>query len=302
LASLVRASVTLMRDLLICGSIAGVTALICRAELVESICFQNRTLQLVLSIMLWIIYSLAQGSTAVGVWLVGYECCCGRFSKSSAVNHVTGLILHSACLVPYQPRRAYREREKNRAYLSWTLSQDAFALLKVASWMATIRGTCGVVCMLAMLYKFSTIYGSLEILKWYGGPYLVFNCWLVVYLNLLENSPLSNAVEADRPNASEMNSETLEYFTFEWLSRNLNRVESSHNGRWSVVARWLGDHLHHHIPLLNLMEAVDFRIPHYHAREAAKAVKQLISRGRQLASQNKQLAATEGADIFKLVQ
>jgi omega-6 fatty acid desaturase (delta-12 desaturase) len=50
---------------------------------------------------LWALYTVIQGMTATGVWVLAHECGHQAFSPSKVLNDTVGWVLHSALLVPY---------------------------------------------------------------------------------------------------------------------------------------------------------------------------------------------------------
>ena len=50
---------------------------------------------------LWAVYTVVQGMTATGIWVLAHECGHQSFSDSKVFNDTVGFILHSALLVPY---------------------------------------------------------------------------------------------------------------------------------------------------------------------------------------------------------
>lgn len=50
---------------------------------------------------LWAVYTVIQGMTATGIWVLAHECGHQSFSPSKILNDTVGFILHSALLVPY---------------------------------------------------------------------------------------------------------------------------------------------------------------------------------------------------------
>ncbi|KAG9248837.1 putative Delta(12) fatty acid desaturase [Calycina marina] len=50
---------------------------------------------------LWAVYTIIQGFFATGLWVLAHECGHQSFSPSKILNDTTGLICHSALLVPY---------------------------------------------------------------------------------------------------------------------------------------------------------------------------------------------------------
>ncbi|MCJ1410454.1 Oleate hydroxylase fah12 [Ptychographa xylographoides] len=50
---------------------------------------------------LWAVYTILQGLTATGLWVLAHECGHQSFSESKRLNDTVGWICHSALLVPY---------------------------------------------------------------------------------------------------------------------------------------------------------------------------------------------------------
>jgi omega-6 fatty acid desaturase (delta-12 desaturase) len=58
-------------------------------------------LPLALRYLAWPAYWIVQGCVMTGIWVIGHECGHGGFSASDTVNNWTGLVTHSALLVPF---------------------------------------------------------------------------------------------------------------------------------------------------------------------------------------------------------
>ena len=108
----------------------------------------------------------------------------------------------------------------------------------------------GVLLTLLGLIKLISIFGLIKIIAFYFGPLLVVNCWLVIYTWL-------HHTDTDVPHLS--NSE----FTFI-------------RGAFLTIDRPYGkiiNFLHHNIGSSHVIHHIYSNIPHYHAREATKAIK-----------------------------
>ncbi len=113
-------------------------------------------------------------------------------------------------------------------------------------WLSDI----GVVITLIILIKLSSIFGIIPLIAFYFGPLLIVNCWLVIYTWL-------HHTETDVPHLS--NSE----FTFI-------------RGAFLTIDRPYGqiiNFLHHNIGSSHVVHHIYSNIPHYHAKEATKAIK-----------------------------
>lgn len=260
--SLIRSTLNLCRDLLICFSIAMI-AIYIKNSAVGKFCSERFLINQIVNFILWTIYALAQGTVAFGVWVLGYEASGGRFSDYRLINHMIGMILHSAIMIPYRPRRANRERQ--RASLMRCLREDAFAILKIPMWKAWMSGALSAITVLVINIIVGYNYGLNQIAKWYFGPWVVLNIWLMLYHWLLHNGP-QDSVELD------IDSSSMEYFTREWLESILPKATRGRTYPWNKFF----DHLHHHLSLSHIIQAVDFNVPHYHALEAFRRLGDLL--------------------------
>ncbi|KAJ1920164.1 hypothetical protein H4219_001537 [Mycoemilia scoparia] len=77
------------------ADLAGIAALGYLATFIDS------HLPSLLRIPAWCLYWVAQGIVGTGIWVIGHECGHGSFSATRWVNNVTGMVLHSALLVPF---------------------------------------------------------------------------------------------------------------------------------------------------------------------------------------------------------
>ena len=108
----------------------------------------------------------------------------------------------------------------------------------------------GVLVTLFLLFKAIAFFGLIPVIAFYFGPLLVVNCWLVIYTWL-------HHTETDVPHLS--NSE----FTFI-------------RGAFLTIDRPYGqiiNFLHHNIGSSHVIHHIYSNIPHYHAKEATKAIK-----------------------------
>eukprot|EP00899_Mesostigma_viride_P000822 jgi/Mesvir1/10740/Mv13812-RA.1 len=112
----------------------------------------------------------------------------------------------------------------------------------------------GLVVVALLLWKLGTIYGALTVAKFYVGPLLVVNAWLVI-ITLLQHTHL----ELPHYSAGE----------WDWLRGALATVDRDY-GILNIVFHHIGDtHVAHH--LFSTM-------PHYHALEATEAIKKVLGR------------------------
>uniref|UniRef100_A0A0G4GAH8 Fatty acid desaturase domain-containing protein n=1 Tax=Chromera velia CCMP2878 TaxID=1169474 RepID=A0A0G4GAH8_9ALVE len=111
----------------------------------------------------------------------------------------------------------------------------------------------GVLLVVAGLAIWGAKCGWTEPLKWYIGPYLVVNFWLVLYTWLQHTHP-------DIPHYGED--------SFTWLRGALSTVDRPYP--------WIVDQLHHHIGTTHVLHHVDFKVPCYHAQEATRALRAFL--------------------------
>jgi len=112
---------------------------------------------------------------------------------------------------------------------------------------------CGCAAVLAMLVAWGMATSWVEPLRWYVGPYLVVNFWLVLYTWL----------QHTHPDVPHYGSES-----FTWLRGALSTIDRPYP--------WIVDELHHHIGTTHVLHHINHKIPHYHAQEATQALKQLL--------------------------
>ena len=113
-------------------------------------------------------------------------------------------------------------------------------------WLSDI----GVVMTIIILFKLSSIFGIVPLIAFYFAPLLVVNCWLVIYTWL-------HHTDTDVPHLS--NSE------FSFI-----------RGAFLTIDRPYGqiiNFLHHNIGSSHVIHHIYSNIPHYHAKEATKAIK-----------------------------
>jgi omega-6 fatty acid desaturase (delta-12 desaturase) len=112
-----------------------------------------------------------------------------------------------------------------------------------------VLSDAGLLVMLGVLYACAQKYGGwLNVMYWYGMPYLVVNLYLVLYTQLHHTHPALPHYD----NAS-----------WDWLRGAMATVDRSY-GILDVLNHNIGDtHVVHHL---------FSKMPHYHAKEATKAV------------------------------
>lgn len=101
-----------------------------------------------------------------------------------------------------------------------------------------------------MLFRIGQAVGSMNLAFYYGVPYLIVNHWLVC-ITFLQHTDL--VVPRYRDNA------------WTWLRGALGTVDRDYG---------MLNHVHHHIADTHVVHHLFSMIPHYHAVEATRALKQ----------------------------
>ena len=113
--------------------------------------------------------------------------------------------------------------------------------------------TVGMLAVLGTLGYATTVVGAGAVARWYVGPYLVVNVWLVLYTWLHHTHP---SVPHYGPKE------------FSWLRGAVATVDRPYP--------WWIDLFHHKIGTTHVLHHVNFRIPHYHAEEASRAIQKVL--------------------------
>ena len=164
--------------------------------------------------------------------------------------------------------------------------------------------------MAVLLFAAAYSHGALAVLKWYGGPYLVVNGWLVLYtwlqhthvdiphyggayalrltsfLHLLiYNTLVLGTVPRKPSNSITITPYVSLTFTNVYLIIICMRDDAGDasfswlRGALSTVDRpypWLVDELHHHIGTTHVLHHLFSHLPHYHAQEASVAIQSVL--------------------------
>jgi len=263
----------------------------------------------------WISYSLLQGTILTGLWVIGHECGHRAFSASSAVNDFVGLIVHSLLLVPFHSWRiTHGNHHKNNIHLEndsvflpkkkrdyllpqsiahkiWankivtlvrllimlTIGFPIYLFTNVtgqkfeSGWAnhfnpnaplftknqraQIIISDIGILCALSLLGYLSYTFGFITIFKLYGGSYMVNNTWLSL-ITFIQHTDQTVPHLADSE--------------WTWLKGALATVDRDFGSAINVLLHHIHDtHICHHIfP----------QLPHYHAVEATKCIKQVLGK------------------------
>ena len=260
-------------------------------------------------IPVWVLYAVATGTAATGLWVIAHECGHGAFSSNRAVRDSVGFVLHSALLVPYfswqrshavhhsftnhlddgethVPRRSLDAADRqplgtaaNAVNIVRTLLLGWPAYLLAGATGGPSRGATNHFWPVA---PFST---GLFPRRWHarvwasaGGVAAVVA--LLVLWSVLAGSPVPVLALYVGPYLV-VNAWLV---TYTWLQHTDTAVPHFEDPEWNwvlgafqTVDRPYGrlvDRLHHHIGTTHVAHHLDARIPHYRARAATAAVRE----------------------------
>jgi omega-6 fatty acid desaturase (delta-12 desaturase) len=260
---------------------------------------------------LWATYWFFQGAVATGVWVIGHECGHQSFSESQAINDAVGLLFHSLLLVPYFSwKHSHRRHHSNTnsiakdevfvpedrplpteepeyfqqngfvrlfwLIISSTLGWPLYLFFNIASrpypnnkWVnhfdpwspifskrERVEVAISDAALIAVCYGLTALgntFGWAWLLKSYGIPYLVVNFWLVTITMLQHTHP-----SLPHYNDKEWN----------WLRGALATVDRDYG--------WFLNTVQHNIQDTHVAHHLFSQIPHYHAKEATKAIKEVL--------------------------
>ncbi|XP_055802586.1 delta(12)-fatty-acid desaturase FAD2-like [Solanum dulcamara] len=260
-----------------------------------------------LSYIAWPLYWIYQGCNLTGLWVIAHECGHHAFSDYQWLDDTVGLVLHSALLVPYFSwKYSHRRHHSNtgsldrdevfvpklKSSMKWfstylnnpprrilvlvvqlTLGWPLYLMLNVSgrpydrfachfdpnSPIYTDRerlqifvSDAGIFAVLYGLYCFVAAKGLVWVACVYGCPLLIVNGFLVLITYLQHTHP------------SLPHYDTLEW---DWLRGALATVDRDYGILNKVFHNITDTHVAHH--LFSTM-------PHYHAMEATKAIKQIL--------------------------
>merc|ERR1719454_2381892 len=134
------------------------------------------------------------------------------------------------------------DRRKSVSHF-WGLGNEIFP---PSEWPKVWASTLGVALVLGVLGWLGSELGFHWVMKWYVGPYLVTNAWLVLY----------TWMQHSHPDVPQLGKEA-----FSWLRGALSTIDRPYP--------WLVDHL---IGTTHVLHHVNHRVPHYHAVEATEAL------------------------------
>lgn len=253
--------------------------------------------------VLWPIYWYWQGAILTGLWVIAHECGHQAFSRYQIINDTVGFVTHSLLLVPYFSWKFTHNRhhvntgsmEHDEVHLpiskevakltirntyigkcvyllgqstvGWYLylffnasSQIQFAnhfnpfssIFRRNERMFVVLSDIGCIGALCILFLLQKHFGWIWLIKTYVIPLLVVNFWLVTITYLQHTHP-----------------NIPRYASTKW-----ERLR----GALATVDRDYGllNYLHHNIGNTHVLHHIFSKIPHYHAKEATKAIKEVL--------------------------
>jgi fatty acid desaturase len=257
----------------------------------------------------YLVYSVAMGTVATGLWVLGHECGHGAFGDHAWQNHLVGFVLHSALLVPYFPWR-YSHGKHHKYTNHLVLGETHVPPTKKAH--GALRRVVGD-------DAFAVVDVVLHLLL--GWPmYLLFNSTggrtqadlttrLVDgrnkshFTSSSQVMPSTRAVEWSTVGCGLAVGALVHYdlvgmyagpylvvnawlVLYTWLQHTHPDVPhygaddfTFLKGALSTVDRpypWIVDHLHHHIGTTHVLHHLDSSIPHYRAQEYTRAIQPVL--------------------------
>ncbi|XP_047339553.1 delta(12)-fatty-acid desaturase FAD2-like [Impatiens glandulifera] len=242
----------------------------------------------------WLIYSYVQGTVLGGLWVIAHECGHHAFSDYQWLDDTVGFIIHSAFLVPFftwkhnhrkhhantssierdevfVPKRKetvghlakYTENPIGRTIKITILLTMGWPLHLIRSFYSSIYlkqerfqilvSNMGVLSVGFLIYRLALARGIGWVMCVYVGPLLVMNVYLVLITWLQHTHPSLPHYESEE---------------WDWLRGALSTVDRDFGNILNKVLHNITDtHVVHH--LFSTM-------PHYHAKEATKAIKPML--------------------------
>ena len=117
-----------------------------------------------------------------------------------------------------------------------------------------IASTLGIVCVIIILYHLSNVFGFVNIFYFYLAPYVVTNCWLVMYTYMQHtHTELAHFGQ---------NSD------YTWIKGALSTIDR----RYNVMTNFL----HHNIGSTHILHHINYRIPFYKAKHVNEKIKKYL--------------------------
>jgi len=263
---------------------------------------------------LWPLYWVIQGIFMTGLWVIAHECGHQSFSPYKELNNIVGLVLHSILLVPYHSWRiTHSNHHKNNAHIDrdqvfvpstrkkFAEGNDDYkdvpfvifarmAIMLLAGWPAylitnitgqtydrwanhftfdsplfqkkhrfdIILSDAALVAVLGSLFTLARYFSVLEVVQYYFIPYLFVNFWLVL-ITFLQHT------DTYIPHFRGPTGEGPEDWNFL-------------RGALATVDRDYGilNYFHHNIGDTHVCHHLFSTLPHYHATEATKHIKEAL--------------------------
>eukprot|EP01103_Thecamoeba_quadrilineata_P002347 TRINITY_DN12317_c0_g1_i1.p1 TRINITY_DN12317_c0_g1~~TRINITY_DN12317_c0_g1_i1.p1 ORF type:complete len:379 (+),score=29.06 TRINITY_DN12317_c0_g1_i1:72-1208(+) len=270
----------------------------------SQIIFPHFSTSMTLSLITWVLYSTIQGTLMWCLFVIGHDCGHKSFSENDFISHFFGHLSHTPLLVPYHPWRIshslhhanHGNLHKDEAYVAITRTQykeisEKWPIIKFFRYEGYLLGgwTLYLIYGMPQLYRghfmlsseifkgrsetelnqvrlsltlwwsfflFLIIvvpyyFGVLSLFQYYVGAYFVCGGW-VSLVTLLHHT---------HPDAPWYRTEAWDYQrgALTTIDRDYGVLESFHHN--------VGTHTIHHLFT---------RIPHYHLKEANKAVRPIL--------------------------
>jgi omega-6 fatty acid desaturase (delta-12 desaturase) len=258
----------------------------------------------------WPLYWAAQGCALNSVWVLAHECGHHAFSEHAALDDAVGFVLHTALLVPYFSWKHSHRRhhansaslERDEVFVPWRRSElpwyagrihgcapvrfAVLALVLVVGFplyltcnitgrpyprlanhydpyspiFSTAReraqvvvSDAGVLAFSLALHRLSAAAGFWTVARVYGAPLLVVNGWLVLVTFLHHTDPALPRYDSTE---------------WDWLRGALATVDRDYGAFLNDAFHNIADtHVVHHLfPSM----------PHYHGKEATRAIRPVL--------------------------
>lgn len=258
----------------------------------------------------WPLYWVLQGTFITGLWVIAHECGHHAFSKNKTLNNTVGLILHTLLLVPYFSWQiSHASHHNNNVNIEHdetfvpTLEEESTAIDKVFALIPGLKTVTYLLFGWPMYLLFNVSAGKKykqmgkkwinhfapnspifqtkdrhlilltdvclvafisglifwgHVTSWWQPvslfilPYLICNGWLVTYTMLHHTDQKTKYYKGT---------------TWNWLKGALGTVDRNYG---------IFDYLHHHIGSTHVCHHIFSFIPHYHAKEATRAIAPLL--------------------------
>ncbi|MGB6058506.1 MAG: fatty acid desaturase [Microthrixaceae bacterium] len=260
----------------------------------------------------WILYAVATGTAATGVWVIAHECGHGAFSSNRRLQDGIGFALHSVLLVPYfswqrshavhhaktnhldegethVPRRIKDptiERPLDRPWLKSAKGAGAIAMALLVGWPAyLLTGVSGAPKRGRTNHFWPVKPFSTDLFppRWHARVWAsTAGVGAVLALLLAWTIYVGSVIPPLLLYVGPLLVVNAWLVTYTWLQHTDVDIPHYDDPDWSwlrgafqTVDRPYGaiiDLLHHRIGSTHVAHHIDHRIPHYHARKATLAI------------------------------